>query len=368
MPDHEFQNLQEVAQFLRNDLSKPKRRFTLLYAHNATGKTRLSGAFKDIGKAKIRDTLYFNAYTEDLFYWDNDLENDRERILKLNVRSNFFDALKHIDINSQLRPLIKRYVDLEFRLDQIDKNEWRVSFSRDVLVDGRLEELEDIKISRGEENIFIWCFFLAIVQLVLDDDGTGPYNWVKYLYIDDPVSSLDETNAISVASHLGNLLTKSEKGPQTIISTHHGLFFNVLGNEFKKGTKSYFLKSPSDSDNYILSDITNKFFLQHLTTLQELDKARISGNLKRHHFNLLRCSMEQTAIFLGFENWKECIKLDDNDPDKALCERMINVMSHGDYLILDPEDLVKQHKGDFQRFFQRFVDAYPFTKTLFASK
>ena len=33
-----------------------------------------------------------------------------------------------------------------------------------------------IKVSRGEENIFIWCFFLAIVELALDDDGTGPYD------------------------------------------------------------------------------------------------------------------------------------------------------------------------------------------------
>ena len=39
-----------------------------------------------------------------------------------------------------------------------------------------------IKISRGEENIFIWCFFLAIVELALDDGaGTGPYNWVEYM-------------------------------------------------------------------------------------------------------------------------------------------------------------------------------------------
>ena len=28
------------------------------------------------GIIKEADTLYFNAYTEDLFYWDNDLDND----------------------------------------------------------------------------------------------------------------------------------------------------------------------------------------------------------------------------------------------------------------------------------------------------
>lgn len=30
--------------------------------------------------------------------------------------------------------------------------------------------MDDIKVARGEENFFIWCFFLALVQLVLDDE------------------------------------------------------------------------------------------------------------------------------------------------------------------------------------------------------
>ena len=45
------------------------------------GKTRLSMEFKNRGRdteTNTRDTLYFNAFTEDLFYWDNDLENDTE--------------------------------------------------------------------------------------------------------------------------------------------------------------------------------------------------------------------------------------------------------------------------------------------------
>ena len=59
-----------------------------------------------------------------------------------------------------------------------------------------------IKISRGEENIFIWCLFLAIAELAIDDDGNGPYNWVKFIYVDDPISSLDDNNVIGVASDL----------------------------------------------------------------------------------------------------------------------------------------------------------------------
>jgi wobble nucleotide-excising tRNase len=53
-------------------------------------------------------------------------------------------------------------------------------------------KVEDIKISRGEENIFVWSFFLAIAGLAIDNDEN--YKWVKTIYIDDPISSLDDNN------------------------------------------------------------------------------------------------------------------------------------------------------------------------------
>ena len=59
---------------------------------------------------------------------------------------------------------------------------------------------DHIKVSRGEENIFVWCVFMAICELVIDEAET--YKWVKYIYIDDPISSLDDNNAIAVASDL----------------------------------------------------------------------------------------------------------------------------------------------------------------------
>ena len=52
-----------------NNIREADKRFTLVYAYNGTGKTRLSSEFKEIGKqleGKERDTLYFNAFTEDL--------------------------------------------------------------------------------------------------------------------------------------------------------------------------------------------------------------------------------------------------------------------------------------------------------------
>ncbi len=79
-----------------------------------------------------------------------------------------------------------------------------------------------IKVSRGEENIFIWCIFLAICELVID--GAESYDWVKYIYIDDPISSLDDNNAIAVASDLSKLLQKGIGKVNVVISSHHHLF------------------------------------------------------------------------------------------------------------------------------------------------
>ena len=80
-------SLAEIAEKLRNNNKK----FQLIYAFNGVGKTRLSRAFKEhvapkaeSGDEKARaKILYYNAFTEDLFYWDNDLNDDTERKLRI---------------------------------------------------------------------------------------------------------------------------------------------------------------------------------------------------------------------------------------------------------------------------------------------
>ncbi len=357
-----FADLSALAGHLRTELVTKK--FILLYAYNGTGKTRLSTAFKDLGKnGDERDTLYFNAFTEDLFYWDNDLENDRERVLKMNAKSRFFDGLREMEMNNLVRPILRRYADFDFQIDKVNDELWEASFSRDVLVEGRLTTVEDIKISRGEENIFIWCFFLAIVQLTID--RAEAYQWVKHVYIDDPISSLDENNAVAVANHLAQVLTSSDKGPTTVISSHHVLFFNVLCNELKKKAHRHFLKKGPAPDNYALQDTTSKPFLHHLATLVELDELQKSGALYTHHFNMMRRVMEQTANFFGLGDWTDCIKVEEDDLDKTLFKRVIDLMSHGDYSLYEPKEMMEENKNHFRKIFRQFIANHPFNPTLF---
>ncbi|MCX7087845.1 MAG: hypothetical protein NTV00_07310 [Methylococcales bacterium] len=87
--------LTEIAQQLKDANKKVQ----LIYAFNGTGKTRLSREFKELVSPKNTDEdtphselaqkkiLYYSAFTEDLFYWDNDLQLDAEPKLKIHTNA-----------------------------------------------------------------------------------------------------------------------------------------------------------------------------------------------------------------------------------------------------------------------------------------
>src|SRR5574343_326786 len=93
------QTLTEIAQTLKDANKKVQ----LIYAFNGTGKTRLSREFKELISPKNPEgaedgedddktkVLYYNAFTEDLFYWDNDLDYDTDR--KLKIKHNNYNKL-----------------------------------------------------------------------------------------------------------------------------------------------------------------------------------------------------------------------------------------------------------------------------------
>lgn len=264
----QFENLEEIAKYFRMMLDEERKKYILLFAYNGTGKTRLSAEFKTLGQTlneetgeKTADTLYYNAFTEDLFYWDNDLENDTNRFLKLNSDSRFFSGLKELEMESRIRHFLHRYADFNFT---IDYDKYKISFYRNVTIEGVSQRIDNIKVSRGEENIFVWCFFLAIMQLVVDKEES--YSWVKYIYIDDPISSLDDNNVIAVASHLANLM--SDADIKVVISSHHTLFYNVLCNEIKNPERLFFQRLTKNG-LYILKDTSNTPFFYHVALLKE---------------------------------------------------------------------------------------------------
>jgi len=68
----------------------------------------------------------------------------------------------------------------------------------------------------------------AICERVIDRHPS--YQWVKHLYIDDPISSLDDNNAIALACdlqyfsakpQLAEAPTASQIRLETVFSSHH---------------------------------------------------------------------------------------------------------------------------------------------------
>jgi hypothetical protein len=335
----------------------PGKKCILLYAYNGIGKTRLSMAFKDIGKiGDARDTLYFNAFTEDLFSWDNDLDGDTDRKLRLNRASRFFDGLDQLEMDNRIRPLLRRYAEFDFR---IDTAEWTVTFFR-----AEDPEAMPIKVSRGEENIFIWCFFLAIAELaIVAVEAAEPYAWVKFIYIDDPISSLDEHNAVSVACQIAAVFREQNR-VKAVVSTHHSLFFNALYNELGKNPSKLFLGKTPDG-GYVVRDTKDTPTFHHVASLVELKRAADHGVVYTHHFNLLRSLMEKAASFHGLSGWKACLRRDGDDADGVLHERLIALLNHGGYSLFEPVEMVEENKAHFRRVLAAFLERFPFDPDLF---
>jgi hypothetical protein len=402
-----FNGLPDLATYLRDKLEPDptsRKKFVLLFAYNGTGKTRLSTAFKDLGKPTVSDylttedgnqlttedgdpivteeivqgdTLYFNAFTEDLFTWYNDLQADQDRVLQLNSESKFFDGMRELEMENRIGPLLERYTDLSFFIQYEarpveDKDNDRNGPVAPYVIFFRQRDASGnpipIKPSRGEENAFVWCFFLTIVQLVLD--GAKAYDWVKYIYVDDPVSSLDEHNCIIVANHLVQVYREADAiGVGTVISTHHQLFFNVLHyelkNEFNRPPQ-FVLSRDRGTETYRLTEQrgdTPSF--HHVAALVELDKVARGGTIHTYHFNMLRAVLEKTALFHGYTHFGNCIKRDDDDADGILHQRFVDLLSHGKYSLFEPAEMGEETRGYFRKIVHDFLDRYPFNSDLF---
>lgn len=359
---YQYKSLNKVATRLRSDLNDHN--FVLLYAYNGTGKTRLSMEFKDIGKKRKKDpkadTLYYNAFTEDLFHWNNDLENDTERYIIINTESKFFDGFKELALDEKIFKYLERYADFNFDLDfdnatlrfkkQVKNPRYRPESEEVEYI-----TQENIKVSRGEENIFIWCIFLTICELVIDGDKS--YERIDYIYIDDPISSLDDNNAIAVASDLAQLLKRGKDKVKVIISSHHSLFFNVMYNELRNiKHKSHFLHK-NGPDGYALQATNDTPFFHHVSLLTELKQVSETGNINTYHFNMLRSVLEKTSAFFGHDEFSKCIY---GIEDEVLYSRALNLLSHGKYSIYQPVEMTLDNKDLFKKILRAFLNKHEF--------
>ena len=337
------QSLKEIAQALRDTDKKVQ----LIYAFNGTGKTRLSREFKELISPKETDTeesdssgvkiIYYNAFTEDLFYWDNDLDTDSDRKLKIQP-NNFTDWVLRVQgQENNIATHFQRYTSdkLTPRFNE-ENNE--IIFS---IAGGNEETIENIKISKGEESCLIWCVFYSLLKQVVEvlnkpeptERDTDKFDDLEYVFIDDPASSLDDNHLIELAVNLAELI-KESSGIKFIISTHNPLFYNVLFNELNNADSRYGYKAKHsikrrleklNDGTFLLENSNDSPFSYHLVLLTELEKAMVSGDIQKYHFNFLRNILEKTSTFLGYSKWEELLPRESRN---AYYNRIINLSSH----------------------------------------
>lgn len=334
----------EIAKELKHNNKKVQ----LLYAFNGTGKTRLSKIFQNLiyGSSKStkdsdeedkkRKFLYYSAYTEDLFYWDNDLENNVKP--RLIIQNNDFTTwiLKKHEKDHTVIDNFQKYTYSNKLNPKFDKDFSEVTFS---FQRGDDTTSENIKISKGEESLFIWCVFYSMFAQVIEELNNPEeereserFNDLEYIFIDDPVTSLDENHLISLAVDLAALIKSSTSNLKFIITTHNPLFFNVLFNEFKNEKyKKYILKKYEDGSFELDQQNNDSPFSYHLFLKKELEKVIETGEINKYHFNYLRNILEKTATFLGREKWSELLPKNSENKTNPYETRIINILSHSSH-------------------------------------
>lgn len=366
---------------IARQIKDAKENIFLVYAFNGTGKTRLSVEYKELAREqsdeeekKGRQTgVYYNAYSEDLFVWDNDIEHSEEKIVLHVVPSslNKFHSLIYEDsVRQKLKPYNPQY-DFVFHSyeDNPEKGIEYISF--------HLNDTDDknIKLSRGEERIFVWCFFLAL----FDTEGWADEQ-NKYIFIDDPVSSLDDHNIFVTAFTLFELIKKYYETRKIIITTHHIGFATILGNwltdssnpfKGKKGDNNkYSLRGLSlEKGEYSFVSFTNKaVWLYHLRMLQVLDKAirddedvNNENGIEVYHMAILRQVLENISSFLGVGRISfvlEEIGYSREEADRITLED--HALTHRNVYFPQSDVMVPDNKNMLKEVFKRINDKYHF--------
>lgn len=349
--------LAEIAQQLKD----AEKKVQLIYAFNGTGKTRLSREFKDLMAEEMdagvenaaaselsrKNVLYYNAFTEDLFFWDNDLTGNEDR--KLRIHPNVFT--KWVLEEQGQGPII---IDHFQRLTNGSiEPKFSADYSEIYFSIRGGEQDTPIKISKGEEGNLIWCIFYSLLDLVVEElsspaenRGTNNFNKLKYVFIDDPVSSLDDNHLIELAVDLAKLVKSSSANLKFIITTHNPLFYNILSHElnnklakdpgadvvewlYKPGESQKLRFDKRADGTFAITELDKKTpFSYHLLLLSEIRAAIVSGQIRKYHFNFLRNIFEKTATFLGHDHWESLLPKSVDGNPSPFANRILNLSSH----------------------------------------
>lgn len=333
----------------------------LLYAFNATGKTRLTYFFDNQNFQEDEEKIYtlcYNAVVEDLFSWDND-----NKIFSFDTNNILFRTIKEEGLDIEVINNFSKLVD--FKLEpNINTESGKINF---YIKTGDDNFKENIKISKGEENLFKWSVFYTVIShaitLLTEKEENRSLDWfnsLKYCIIDDPVSSIDDYRIYTIVVQILDLLKiihEKDIKVSFLIETHHVLFYNLIYNSLKnrKEKKVIYFMEKKDSDIIITEHKLDFPIAYHLIVLQQISKSINDGCLQKTHFNMFRSILEKFTVFLGYNNWQDIFK--EFDKEEAL-SKMINMNSHGKYIELESKQLVSEQEQIFIERFDFFVKKF----------
>ena len=371
----------------------------LVFAYNGTGKTRLSYDFAHYGRDEEspHHTLYYNAYTEDLFTWDNDLANNTDHRLLINQDSALIQGLAGYSFSEPLHKYLDTFTDIDFEF-HYDKDNAEIPdyvvFSKTIKFEQELngervtieDKMENIKISRGEERLFVWCFFRCILDQVVG--GNDAYKDIEYIYIDDPISSLDDNNVIAFAVQLYSVIRQQLKQEvdayragntdfrrvKFVVSSHHALFFHVMLHGLIGDRKlgRFYLHRDKDANGLLLKAMSdNAPFYYNVAMMSEIQDAIRNDKLYTYHFTIMRSVMEKIMEFFGHFDYRYILdgilykgnRFEETAFSKGelidLYSRIVNVFSHqGSFF--SPREMNEDNKDSLKTLFYHIKNKYRF--------
>lgn len=358
----EFNAIEDVAKSIKRqlDTSTSKKKILALYAFNSTGKTRLTNILSESESEDEVDNrqikiLCYNAFLEDIFKWDNE-----SYILTFDTSSWIIQLIVEQGLEGAIIDNFKDIINLKIE-PSFDFTKGEVTFN---IVSGDDRSTTNIKISKGEESALIWSVFYVVLKTAIDalstdeaERTTAIFNNLKYIIIDDPVSSIDDARIITIAIKLIETIQSCQNNAiKFFITTHHALFYNVIVNNFNKNARDRKCSFKSYSllkDNYIfrLSEKGDSPFSYHLSVKEIIQKAIESDSLEKYHFNLFRNILEKTANFLGYNHWTDCVAKD----NRQKFIKLLNLYSHGKLSDLESRELSGDDKNLFKETFDNFM-------------
>lgn len=354
----EHTSIDEVLNEIKSYLdATDKVKISVVFANNTSGKTRLSKLFTERYNEKV---LCYNAFLEDCFSWDN--ENYTFIIKDCWAKS----LIKDEGLDRQIIDNFQKFTNSKIE-PSFDLKNGVITFK----LIGDDEDSSNIKISKGEESIFIWAVFYTILTTAVenltakvDDRTTEYFNKLKYIIIDDPVSSMDDIRIITVGLAISALLEKIVTSQdklqpklRVLITTHHALFFNILhGKDYKQHKQQDYILSRQEKVYTLTKQDKSSPFAYHHEMITEIQQAITNNDLKRYHFTLFRSLLEKTANFLGYKGgWSVLLE---NNSNKELIVKMLNHYSHSQLSEIETKLVESSNKELFKTTFEKFLNEY----------